>query len=178
MKRQLHAFDFQQFHLPMHPAGEAGEAAAGANDAMARDDHGNGIGPASAAYGAGGLGAADSTGEFTIAARTAGGDAQQRTPSLLLESSAGGEIQRRQDCWCFADEYGFERGGGLAQPIFWWLDGTGDGFRLGLWKLQTREAERGELYAEFSEWGVYKRGGHVATLTGADGVASQFTTAG
>ena len=76
MKRQLHAFDFQQFHLPMHPAGESGEAAAGANDAVARDDHGNGIGPASAAYGAGGLGPADSTGEFTIAACTSGGDAQ------------------------------------------------------------------------------------------------------
>ena len=177
MKRQLHAFDFQQFHLPMHPAGEAGEAAAGANDAMARDEYGNGIGSASAAYGTGGLGAVDSTGEFTIAARAPGGNAQQRTPSLLLESSAGGEIQRRQEFWCFADEYGFERSGGLAQPIFWRFDGLGDGFHLGLWKLQTRQPERGELYAEFSEWGVDECGVDFVTLTDADGVASQFTTA-
>jgi len=98
----------------MHAAGEADEATVGTNDAMAREEYGNGIGSASAAYGTGGLGAVDSTGEFTIAARTPGGNAQQRTPSLLLESSAGGEIQRRQDFWCFADEYGFERSGGLA----------------------------------------------------------------
>ena len=114
MKRQLGALDFQQFPLPMHPAGKAGETAAGANDAMARDEHGNGIGSASAADGAGGLGAADSAGEFTIAGRASDGDAQQRTPSVLLEISTSGEIQRWQDFWCFADKYGFERASGLA----------------------------------------------------------------
>ena len=56
MKRQLDALNLEQFHLPMHAAGKAGEAAAGANDTMARDEHGDGIGPASAADGAGRLG--------------------------------------------------------------------------------------------------------------------------
>ncbi len=63
MKRQLGVLYFQQFHLPMHPPGKASETAVGANDAVARDEHGNGIGPASAADGAGRLGAADSTGD-------------------------------------------------------------------------------------------------------------------
>ena len=77
MKRQLHALDFQEFHLPIHTAGEADEAAVCTNDAMAWDEYGNGIGSASPAYGAGGFGAVDSTGEFPIAARAPGGNTQQ-----------------------------------------------------------------------------------------------------
>ena len=97
---------------------------------------------------------------------------------MLLKCGAGGEIQRREIFWRPSGEHGFERDGGLAQPIFGGHDGIGDGFCLGLWKLQTREAAFSELRAEFSEWGVDERGVDFVTLTDADGVASQFTTAG
>ena len=88
MKRQLGALNLEQFHLPMHTARKAGEAAAGANDTMARDEYGNGIGPASAAHRAGRLGAANGAGEFAVAARAAKRNTQECTPDLLLECSA------------------------------------------------------------------------------------------
>jgi len=66
----------------------AGEAAMFADDAMAGDDDGNGIGSAGAGDGANGLRAANAASDVGVGARLAGGDALEFFPDAALEGRA------------------------------------------------------------------------------------------
>jgi len=82
--------------FPVEAAGEPAEGASGGEHAVTGDEHGDGIGATGLAYGAGGSRPAHGAGEFAVGACTAGGNAQERAPKLLLHFCAEGEVEWRK----------------------------------------------------------------------------------
>ena len=67
-------------------AGEAGEGAVGADDAVAGVDDGDWVGGAGGADGAGGVGAEEGLGELAVGGGGAGGDLRRAAQTWVLKS--------------------------------------------------------------------------------------------
>jgi hypothetical protein len=114
VRRWNHALEAQELPLPMEPAGEAAQTAAGGQDPMAWHENGDGIGAAGTPDRPGCGGIAGCPGHLRVAQGTAGGDLAQGAPHPLLEVRAAGEIDRGRVCGRAASQgeaEGLARGG-------------------------------------------------------------------
>jgi hypothetical protein len=75
--------------------GEAGELAASAQDAVAGDEEGPGVGGEGVSDGAGGVGATDAAGDLAVGELDAGGDGGDDFQDAALEGGEGGPIEAR-----------------------------------------------------------------------------------
>ncbi len=82
---KLPAFEGQKFFFDGQTAAVSGEPAVGADDAMAGDDDGNGIGAVGQSHSARGVGVADAASEFAVGDGFTVRDFNEFAPDFLLE---------------------------------------------------------------------------------------------
>ena len=96
MKASL--FEIEQLSLHGEPTAEPDQPAVAADDAVAGDDDGDGVGAVGGPHGADRGGPADGLRQLPVAPRLAVGDALERGPHLPLERGAvRGEWNRKDD---------------------------------------------------------------------------------
>jgi len=137
---KLAAFEGEELFLDRQAAAVAGEFAVAADDAMAGDDDGDGIGSIGEADGARGFGIADAAGEFAVGDGLAVGNVAEQLPDFLLKGRALGS-EREVEGFEFTAEVGAE----LADGFLEWSGvfapyGLGEGRALSVWEEDVAEA--------------------------------------
>src|SRR5690606_1501745 len=113
---KLDALQGQQLALDRQAAAVTGEAAVRADDAMAGNDHRDGVAAIRKTDGAHGVGIAESPRDLAVAHRAAIGNLAQRIPHALLEGRAFG-CQRQVELAPLAAEIFLQLANHLREPL-------------------------------------------------------------
>src|SRR4051812_16333614 len=155
--------EFQQRALHLDPARIAGQRSVGADDAVARHDHGDRVAPVRAADRTAGAPRAHAAGDLGVRGRLAVRDRAHGLPDAPLERRAG-EVEVELELGALAREVLLELYRGGADRLGVALRGGG---------LAEAEASQGPVVAlecqRADRAGELRRKGHAPTTAGARG---------